>query len=68
MKTRAKQTAHRLAAVLAIATAFATSDAWAADNLYWTGAALDSRKYEVTVKDGALVLNIYPDGMTMIVR
>ncbi len=38
MKTPAKQTAHRVAAVLAIATALATSGAWAWEKYYWTGA------------------------------
>ena len=40
MKTQTpiKQTAHRLAAVLAIALAFATTSAWAWDKYYWTGA------------------------------
>ena len=38
MKTPTKQTAHRLAAVLAIATAIATGAACAADPYYWTGA------------------------------
>ena len=38
MKTPTKQTAHRLAAVLAIATAFVTTGAWAWDKYYWTGA------------------------------
>ena len=37
MKTPIKRTAHRLAAVLAIALAFATGGAWAASR-YWTGA------------------------------
>ena len=36
MKTPIKQTAHRLAAVLAIATALATSGAWAAVTGEWT--------------------------------
>lgn len=38
MKTPTKRTAHCLAAVLAIIAALATTGAWAADNLYWTGA------------------------------
>ncbi len=38
MKTPTKRMAHRLAAVLAIATAFATTSAWAWDSYYWTGA------------------------------
>ena len=38
-----------------------------ADHVTVTGAALDGRKYEVTDKDGALVLNIYPDGMIVII-
>ena len=37
-QTPTKRTAHRLAAALAIATAFATTGAWAADPYYWTGA------------------------------
>ncbi len=37
MKTPTKRTAHRLAAALAIALAFATGGAWAATR-YWTGA------------------------------
>lgn len=37
MKTPTKRTSHRLAAVLAIAIAFATGGAWAA-NVKWTGA------------------------------
>ena len=40
MKTPIKQTAHRLAAVLAIALAFATTGAWAAKT--WTGKGADS--------------------------
>ena len=36
--TPTKRTAHRLAAVLAIITALATTGAWAADPYYWTGA------------------------------
>jgi len=38
METPTKQTAHRLAAALAIITAFATTGAWAWDSYYWTGA------------------------------
>ena len=38
MKTPTKRTTHRLATALAIATAFATTGAWAADPYYWTGA------------------------------
>ena len=39
MKTPTRQqTAHCIATVLAIATALVTSGAWAAENLYWTGA------------------------------
>ena len=37
-KPTAQQTAHRLAAVLAIATAFVTTGAWAWDKYYWMGA------------------------------
>ncbi len=40
MKTRAKQTAHRLAAVLSLAISFATTGAWAAKT--WTGNGADS--------------------------
>ena len=37
-QTPTKQRAHRLAAVLAIITALATTGAWAWDSYYWTGA------------------------------
>ena len=54
-----KQTAHRLTAVLAIATALATSGAWAAENLYWTGAT--STDYNTA---GNWSANVSPVGRT----
>jgi len=62
MKTPTKQTAHRLAAVLAIATAFATTGAWAED---WTVSenttlTADTTVDALTVEEGVtLDLNGY---------
>ncbi len=43
MKTPTKRTTHRLAAVLAIATVFATTGAWAATDCKWTGGGTDTK-------------------------
>ncbi len=61
MKIPTKRTAHRLAAVLAIALAFATTGAWAAEvyELYWTGAT--STDYNTA---GNWSANVSPVGMT----
>lgn len=48
----------------------AAPDGWSAadPHLTVTGTALGSRNYEVTVKDGALVLDIQPDGLMVIFK
>ena len=51
MKTPTKQTAHRLAVVLAIITALATTSAWAATNVDWGGGSGGSESAPLDVYD-----------------
>ncbi len=63
MKTPIKQTGHRLAAVLAIATAFAATGAHAATAIYWKGGSgTEAEPRDVYSKDNWTGSNTYSGG------
>ena len=63
MKTPTKRTARRLAAVLSLAFAFATTGAWAATAIYWKGGSgTEAEPRDVYSKDNWTGSNTYSGG------